>query len=120
MHMNKAKGEELGIKDLSWVWVESNTGKIKVQVKLMEGCQSDTIWTWNAIGKQKGKWGLSEDANESTKGFLMNHLINEHLPCADTGSPVTNSDPITGQAAWYDLKVNIYPAAFIGVQKVFH
>ena len=37
-------------------------------------------------------------------------MINEHLPCADTGSPVTNSDPITGQAAWYDLKVNIYPA----------
>mgnify|MGYP003309125287 CR=1 FL=1 len=37
----------------------------------------------------------------------MNHLINEHLPCADTGSPVTNSDTITGQAAWYDLKVNI-------------
>lgn len=110
MHMNKEKGEELGIKDLSWVWVESNTGKIKVQVKLMEGCQKDTLWTWNAIGKQKGKWGLSEDANESTKGFLMNHLINEHLPCADTGNPVTNSDPITGQAAWYDLKVNIYPA----------
>ena len=44
------------------------------------------------------------------KVFLMNHLINEHLPCADTGNPVTNSDPITGQAAWYDLKVNIYPA----------
>ena len=41
----------------------------------------------------------------------MNHLINEHLPCADTGSPVTNSDHITGQAAWYDLKVNVYPAA---------
>jgi len=111
MHMNKAKAEELGIKDLSWVWVESNTGKIKVQVKLMEGVQSDTLWTWNAIGKQKGKWGLEDDANESTKGFLLNHLINEHLPCADTGSPITNSDPITGQAAWYDLKVNIYPAA---------
>ena len=43
--------------------------------------------------------------------FLLNHLINEHLPCADTGSPITNSDPITGQAAWYDLKVNIYPAS---------
>ena len=43
--------------------------------------------------------------------FLLNHLINEHLPCADTGNPITNSDPITGQAAWYDLKVNIYPAA---------
>jgi len=24
---------------------------------------------------------------------------------------LTNSDPVTGQAAWYDLKVKIYPAA---------
>ncbi len=111
MHMNADKAKELGIEDFSWAWVESNTGKIKVQVKLMEGCQSDTLWTWNAIGKQKGKWGLSDDANESSKGFLLNHLINEHLPCADTGRPITNSDPITGQAAWYDLKVNIYPAS---------
>ena len=24
---------------------------------------------------------------------------------------MSNSDPVTGQAAWYDLKVDIYPAA---------
>lgn len=42
----------------------------------------------------------------------MNHLISELLPQkGDEVDRVTNSDPITGQAAWYDLRVKITPAA---------
>ena len=26
------------------------------------------------------------------------------------GEPVSNSDPVTGQAGWYDVRVRIYPA----------
>ena len=37
----------------------------------------------------------------------MNHLIAETLP-AESG--LTNSDPVTGQAAWYDLRVNVTAA----------
>ena len=33
----------------------------------------------------------------------MNHLINELLPPKGDGMRWSNSDPITGQAAWYDL-----------------
>jgi len=77
----------------------------------MEGCNPDTVWTWNAIGKQSGAWGLSEKAPESQKGFLMNHLISELLPSKEGERDLTNSDPVTGQAAWYDLKVNIRLAA---------
>ncbi|WP_018871724.1 molybdopterin oxidoreductase family protein [Thioalkalivibrio sp. ALJ16] len=112
LYMNRGKAESMGIEDLSWVWVESHNGKIRVQVKLIEGCEPSTVWTWNAIGKQKGAWGLKPEANESQKGFLMNHLISELLP--KKGDPIdniTNSDPVTGQAAWYDLKVKITPAA---------
>ena len=110
----------MGIEDESWCWVESHNGKIRVQVKLMEGCQPDTVWTWNAIGKQKGAWGLDENANESNDGFLMNHLISELLPAqGDAEDKVTNSDPITGQAAWYDLKVKIYPADESGTWPTF-
>ncbi|MEL6736695.1 MAG: hypothetical protein AAFO98_12640, partial [Pseudomonadota bacterium] len=47
------------------------------------------------------------DAPEATKGFLLNHLINELLPPKKDGYRWANSDPITGQAAWYDLRVNI-------------
>jgi anaerobic selenocysteine-containing dehydrogenase len=112
LYMNRQKAESMGIEDESWVWAESHHGKIRVQIKLMEGCESNTVWTWNALGKQKGAWGLDKDANESNKGFLMNHLISELLPQkGDAEDNVTNSDPITGQAAWYDLKVKIYPAA---------
>jgi len=111
LYMNRERGEQMGIADKSWVWVESHNGKIRVQVKLIEGCQHNTVWTWNAIGKQSGAWALTPDAPEATRGFLMNHLISELLPAKNGERRLTNSDPITGQAAWYDLRVRIYPAA---------
>jgi hypothetical protein len=64
------------------------------------------VWTWNAIGKRSGAWGLDPDSPEFRKGFLLNHLISELLP-ADGGYQYANADPITGQAAWYDLRVRI-------------
>jgi hypothetical protein len=36
----------------------------------------------------------------------LNHLITELLPPKD-GDSAANADPITGQAAWYDLRVRI-------------
>ena len=110
LYMNRKRAEQMGIEDLSWVWVESRNARIRVQIKLMEGLQENTVWTWNAIGKARGTWGLSEDANEANEGFLLNHLIDELLPKDLYDRPVSNSDPITGQAAWYDLCVKISPA----------
>ena len=75
------------------------------------------MWTWNAIGKQPGAWGLAPDANEARKGFLLNHLISDELPL--DGARVSNSDPITGQAGWYDVRVRIYPAEETGVWPEF-
>ena len=37
----------------------------------------------------------------------MNHLIGETLPTTNGDSSPANSDPVTGQAAWYDLRVSI-------------
>ena len=73
----------------------------------MAALNPNTVWTWNAIGKRKGAWALSEDAPESTKGFLLNHLIHELLPPKGDGLRWSNSDPVTGQAAWFDLRVRI-------------
>jgi len=111
LYMNRKQAESMGIDDEAWVWVESHNGKIRCQVKLMEGVESFSVWTWNAIGKQRGAWGLDKDANEGTEGFLMNHLISELLPKKENRRELTNSDPVTGQAAWYDVKVKIWPAA---------
>jgi hypothetical protein len=76
----------------------------------MSGCQRDTVWTWNAIGKRAGAWGIDNDSPEIKKGFLLNHLISALLPEKEGGYHYSNSDPITGQAAWYDLKVHIQKA----------
>jgi hypothetical protein len=71
-----------------------------------EAVEPGTVWTWNAIGKAAGAWNLTPDANESQKGFLLNHVISEELP-GDGAQRISNSDPITGQAAWYDVRVRI-------------
>jgi anaerobic selenocysteine-containing dehydrogenase len=111
LYMNRVECENMSIADESWVWVESHNGKIRAQVKLMEGVEANTVWTWNAIAKQPGAWGLNKNANEGKDAFLMNHLISELLPPKASFADITNSDPITGQAAWYDLCVKITPAA---------
>ena len=111
IYMNRKQAGEMGLQDMSWVWIESRNGKVRAQLKLMEGVQKDTVWTWNAVGKERGTWGLGADANESNHGFLLNHLISELLPQKDgETAAASNSDPVTGQAAWYDLRVRIYPA----------
>ncbi len=86
------------------------TAVIKAQAKLMDGQNEDTVWTWNAIGKRKGAWALDTDAPEGKKGFLLNHLISDLLPEREGGYRYSNSDPVTGQAAWYDLKVRVEKA----------
>jgi anaerobic selenocysteine-containing dehydrogenase len=98
-----------GIADGGWMWVESPWGRVRCLCRHTEAVEPGTVWTWNAIGKAAGAWNLSADANESRQGFLLNHLIREELPAAG-GTTVSNSDPITGQAAWYDVRVRIYPA----------
>jgi anaerobic selenocysteine-containing dehydrogenase len=99
--------DELGLVDGDWVFLTSHHGRIKVEIARMEAVNSSTIWTWNAIGKREGAWALDRGVPEARKGFLMNHLINELLPPKGDGLRWSNSDPITGQAAWYDLRVRI-------------
>ncbi len=110
LYMSRTKATKLGIADDDWVWITSHIGRVRAQVKLMEGVNDDTVWTWNAIGKRGGAWNLSNDAPENTKGFLLNHLISELLPEREGGYRYSNSDPVTGQAAWYDLRVRIEKA----------
>ncbi|RBW53163.1 molybdopterin oxidoreductase family protein [Ruegeria sp. A3M17] len=101
---------ENGLQDGDWAKVTSPHGEITVPVMEMAALNENTVWTWNAIGKRKGAWALQEDAPEATKGFLLNHLIHELLPPKGDGLRWANSDPITGQAAWFDLKVKIEKA----------
>ena len=110
MFVNPGVAREAGIGNGAWMWVESPWGKLRCLCAYSEAVEPGTVWTWNAIGKAAGAWHLAPDANESQRGFLLNHLISDELPTAG-GARISNSDPITGQAAWYDVRVRIRPAA---------
>ncbi|QIE46550.1 molybdopterin-dependent oxidoreductase [Pseudohalocynthiibacter aestuariivivens] len=96
-----------GFVEGDWARVSSHHGDITVPVAHMAALNENTVWTWNAIGKRKGAWALDEDAPEANEGFLLNHLIHELLPERGDGMRWSNSDPVTGQAAWFDLRVKI-------------
>ncbi|MGN6771387.1 MAG: molybdopterin oxidoreductase family protein [Rhizobiaceae bacterium] len=99
-----------GLKSGDWVWLTSRHGRIKVEIRRTDAVNDGTMWTWNAVGKRRGAWALDKNAPEGTKGFLLNHLIHELLPPKEDGMRWSNSDPVTGQAAWYDLMVRIEKA----------
>ncbi|HHH39297.1 MAG TPA: formate dehydrogenase [Sedimenticola sp.] len=107
LFMNPILARAKGIGDGDWIWVESPTGRVRCMCRYSEAVEPGTVWTWNAIGKAAGAWGLSPKANESRKGFLLNHLIPEELPPCESGEHLSNSDPITGQAAWFDVRVKV-------------
>ena len=99
----EAQGFEAG----DYARVTSPNGEIVVPVAHMAALNENTVWTWNAIGKRKAAWALDENAPEAVEGFLLNHLISELLPAKGDGHRYSNSDPVTGQAAWFDLRVRI-------------
>ena len=111
MFVSQTLAAKHDLADGDWIWVTSHHGRIRVPVAVMAGVNDHTIWTWNAIGKRKGAWQLDPDAPEAKKGFLLNHLIHELLPAKGDGMRWSNSDPVTGQAAWFDLRVRIEKAA---------
>jgi sulfite dehydrogenase (quinone) subunit SoeA len=118
LFVNPRTARGAGIGDGDWMWVESMHGKVRCMCRYSEAVEPRTVWTWNAIGKARGAWRLAEDANEARAGFLLNHLISDELPASADGrggscgadARISNSDPITGQAGWYDVCVRIYRA----------
>jgi anaerobic selenocysteine-containing dehydrogenase len=108
LFVNPRTAQASGVDDGGWMWVESQWGRVRCMARYSEAVEPGTVWTWNAIGKAPGAWGLARDANEFTKGFILNHLISDELAGPD--GTVSNSDPVTGQAGWYDVRVRISPA----------
>ncbi|WP_323036619.1 molybdopterin-dependent oxidoreductase [Pararhodobacter sp.] len=103
-----------------WAYLTSANGTIKVPVARMDALNDHTVWTWNALGKRRGAWALSPDAPEAENGFLLNHLISELLPAKGDGLRWSNSDPVTGQAAWFDLRVRLEKAPRGGPSEPAH
>lgn len=113
LYVHPETGTKYGLNDGDWIDVDSHNGTITVQARFAGNVQPDTVWSWNAIGKRRGAWRLAKDAPEGTKGFLLNHLISDVTPRGD----YANADPITGQAAWFDLRVRIRKSEHAGVSE---
>ena len=107
LYVHRSLAASHGLANDDWVRVTSRNGTLTCQVRLMDGLNPNTVWTWNAIGKRSGSWGLKEGGPEANRGFLLNHVLSEYMPADASGQRLSNSDPVTGQAAWFDAMVNI-------------
>jgi anaerobic selenocysteine-containing dehydrogenase len=107
LYVHPDTARDAGVGDGDWVWIVAPRGRIRVPVRIHAATAPGTVWTWNAIGKRKGAWKLAADAPEFQDGFLLNHLIDEQIPRDADGTRRANADPVTGQAAWFDLRVRI-------------
>src|SRR5216683_6254978 len=109
LYVHRRMAAALALGDDDWVWVVSAHQRVKCQIRLVDGVNPDTVWTWNAIAKRAGAWNLAPDAPEAKRAFLLNPVISDLLPPGEREG-YANADPVTGQAAWYDLRVRLEPA----------
>ncbi len=98
--------------------MSSHSGRIEAQIKLMDGVNPDTVWTWNAIGKRSGAWNLARRLARIHARIFAEppDFRPAAAPRDGAADGLANADPITGQAAWYDLRVRVEraPAAEAG------
>ncbi|MGY6518546.1 MAG: molybdopterin-dependent oxidoreductase [Lysobacteraceae bacterium] len=106
LHVHPDTAARFGVADGQLAVLRSHLGEMTVPVRVSADMHPDTVWTWNAIGKRRGAWRLHPDAPEGCEGFLLNPLISDRTP----DGRHANADPVTGQAAWFDLRVSLAPA----------
>ncbi len=109
LFINPQAAQALDLCDGQWVWMESRQGRMTATLRFSDAVEPGTVWTWNAIAKAPGAWGLHEDAPESQNAILVNHIVPDTLT-SDDDTVTFNNDPVTGQAGWYDTKVRLYPS----------
>lgn len=109
LFMNPRRARALGLADGQWVWIESRIGRMTGRLRYSDAVEPGTVWTWNAIAKGPGSWGLDPKAPEATRAILINHIIPDTITQPGPGT-FFNNDPITGQAGWYDTRVRVYPS----------
>ena len=64
----------------------------------------------NAFDPAQGVGGWFRMGNRANEG-TAEMTVCLYLPPSADGEHLSNSDPVTGQAGWYDVRVKIYPAA---------
>ena len=97
----RARGRRLGLGDQpAWPRSRRRCGSWTGSIRTPAG-----PGTRSASGPAPGIWRRTRPRRR--KRFLLNHLIDELLPEREGGYRYANADPVTGQAAWYDLRVRV-------------
>ena len=73
------------------------TAGSRARSRLMEGVNPNTVWTWNAIGKRAGAWGLDGDAPEVRRG-LPAQPPDRRAPAGDATAATAFPTPIRSPA----------------------
>src|SRR5439155_21358413 len=62
LFVNPGTARASGVEDGAWIWIESQWGRVRGMARYSEAVEPRTVWTWNAIAKQPGAWGLAPEA----------------------------------------------------------
>jgi anaerobic selenocysteine-containing dehydrogenase len=92
VEINKKTADELGIKDLAWVWVESRYGRLKAMARVFEGIHPGVVAI--ACGQGHYSWGQWADG----VGVNPNDIIG------------VDYDRLSGQSAFFNTRVRVYRA----------
>ena len=99
-----------GIADGGWMWVESQWGKVRCMARYSRGRRAR-----HRVDVERDRQGAGRVASRARRERIAARLPAEspdHRRAAwrRAARRISNSDPITGQAGWYDVRVRIYPA----------
>jgi anaerobic selenocysteine-containing dehydrogenase len=92
VEINKETADELKIKDLDQVWIESPLGKIKAKARVFQGIHPEVV----AIARGQGHYYDGEWSNEM--GVNPNDITGVHY------------DELSGQSAFFNTRVRVYKA----------
>ena len=84
---------------------------IRVDVDLLDSLMrqvGELVLCRNQIVRQAG---MQDDVDLVRASQRLNLIASELPVPRGGGAHLSNSDPVTGQAGWYDVRVRIYPAA---------
>jgi anaerobic selenocysteine-containing dehydrogenase len=103
LYLHPDTGAKHGIADEDWLEVARTTAASRVQAKFAGNVAAGHGVELERDRQAQARMEAGQGRAGGSKGFLLNHLISDITPKGD----YANADPVTGQAAWFDLRVSI-------------
>ena len=106
LHVNPLTAQTAGIADGGWCWVESAVGAGALHGALQRGGRAG-----HGVDLERDRQGRRRLAARARRRRgeegLPAEPPDQRRAAARRGGTISNSDPVTGQAGWYDVRVRI-------------